>query len=54
MKDRRKSIVKIQLEIQELEEQIDFAKKCNKLAFASRLEKIKELKNKRLNSWLQI
>ena len=54
MRDRRKSIVKLRIEIEELEKQIELAKESGKVAFAARLEKIMEIKNKRLTSWLRL
>ncbi len=52
MKIRSKSINKLKLEIQELEKQIQDAYSQNRKAFASRLNKIKLIKEKRLENWI--
>ena len=52
MKIRTKSINKLKLEIQALEEQIKHAKCQDRAAFASRLNKIKAIKEKKLENWI--
>jgi len=52
MKIRSKSINKLKLEIQDLEEQIKNAETQNRKAFASRLNKIKSIKEKKLENWI--
>ena len=48
-----KRIFKLKIRIEELERQIFDAKKDNKLAFASRLELIKEKEKDKLTNWVR-
>ena len=52
MKDRRKRITSLKLEIEDIEKLIDKSKKEGKKAFASRLTIILEKKINLLDSWI--
>jgi|ETNvirnome_6_100_1030635.scaffolds.fasta_scaffold00069_42 uncharacterized protein YqgQ len=52
MKDRRKRIEFLKIEIEKLELEITNAESFGKMHFASRLRLIQERKNNILNSWI--
>ena len=52
MKKRTNSIDKLKIELEQIKEQIEHAKNLNRNARADRLTKIKEQKQKKLESWI--
>ena len=52
MKKRTNSINKLKIEIDQIEHQIEQALNLNRSAYAHRLIKIKEQKQKKLESWI--
>ena len=52
MKKKINSINKLKLELEKLNQQIDSALNLDRVAYASRLKKIKEDKEKRLQHWI--
>jgi hypothetical protein len=52
MKKRINSIDKLKIELEQIECQIEQAKNLNRNAHATRLIKIKEQKQKKLESWI--
>ena len=52
MKNRDKSIEKLKMEIEDLIREIDSAKKKNSPAHAKRLNLIKEMKERKLQNWI--